>query len=156
MRKRAGSTPTFSKTNMTDRIAQLFYERTGLFVSDFGSLILDGIPSPLCKLKGGWNETTELYERLSNKQGIYFILKTPKLEDVVYIGRTSDGKKERGLADRLWGDLSSCSTVRRRLQEKKIILDDCFVVALEVSDFNRRIQLEHLAIGIFTPIGNVG
>jgi hypothetical protein len=139
---------------MTSQLVQMIQERIGLVTSEFNAMELT--PEPIRKLKGGKGETTLLYARFKHRQGIYFILRNEDLNSVVYIGRTGDGDKENGLADRLWGHLESNSYLRQRLQTENINLDGCFVVTLEVSDRVRRIQLEHLAIGIFAPRANVG
>jgi|GEM_PF-4579177 len=139
---------------MTNLLIRLIQERIGVVTSEFN--VMDLTPEPIRKLKGVKGETTLLYGRLKQKQGIYFVLQNEGVDSVVYIGRTGDGDKENGLADRLWGHLESNSSVRQKLQSENINLDDCFVVTLEIADRVRRIQLEHLAIGIFAPRANVG
>src|SRR5689334_23702280 len=111
------------RENMTNRLIQLIQERIGSVASEFNGM--DLTPEPLRKLKGGWKKTTSLYRHLEGKQGIYFILQNENLDSVVYVGRTSDGKREKALADRLWGHLESKSSVRQKLQSENISLDDC-------------------------------
>jgi hypothetical protein len=106
-------------------------------------------------LKGARGERTRLYKRLENKQGVYVILH-PKTEKVLYAGRTADGKKEAGLADRLWGHLYTDPALRLRLRKHRIDLNDCYVTAAEFRDPRMRRRIEHYAIAVFDPVANVG
>lgn len=86
-------------------------------------------------------------------QGIYAITNPDDLE-VVYIGKTNDGTKENGVADRIYGHCESGSDLRTALDLGPKQLEQYIVRTLPICDAARRGLSELYGIAIYGPRGN--
>jgi hypothetical protein len=86
-------------------------------------------------------------------QGVYAI-SSPDDSCVLYIGKTNDGVKERGLADRIWGHAETGSALQSSLCIERAAFSDLLVRAIRIDDSAPRGYLEHYAIAVLRPGGN--
>jgi hypothetical protein len=72
-----------------------------------------------------------------------------------FIGRTSDGKIERALSDRLCGlGYPSSGLAKELKRDHKVDVRDCLVYAIEIKDPESRKLAKKDGIKHFRPIGN--
>jgi hypothetical protein len=86
-------------------------------------------------------------------QGIYAITDPEDLE-VVYIGKTNDGTKENGVADRIWGHCAKGSDLQTALGIGPNQIEQHVVRTVPISDPARRGLSELYGIAIYRPKGN--
>jgi len=86
-------------------------------------------------------------------QGIYAIT-DPDDKIIIYIGKTNDGTKENGIADRLLVH-SKNSYELNRYRSANSILDEYNVRTIEVKDSYFRGYAELYGIAVFSPKANI-
>jgi hypothetical protein len=86
-------------------------------------------------------------------QGIYAITNA---EDgsVIYVGKTNDGTKEKGVADRIWGHSAKGSDLQSALGITQEEFDSCKIQTIPIGDSGERGLVELYGIAIYAPKGN--
>lgn len=79
-----------------------------------------------------FKEDRSVYDQTTH-QGIYAIT-DPEDENVVYIGKTNSGTKEKGVADRIWGHLAKGSDLQSSLGIDTSTLGDYNVRTIEMPE----------------------
>ena len=116
-------------------------------------LILTIAPEPLSTLKGKPGECTPLYKRLFREKGIYVI--RDQQGEIVYIGIAGGGEKEGGLADRLWTHIAPKSALNRRLEKRRLLVENCTVAIYKETDAMKRRRAEMYGIAVCNPPCNL-
>jgi hypothetical protein len=121
-------------------------------VGKIWDVILASKPQPLSNLKGKRGESTDLYQRLFKKKGIYVI--QDATGKIVCVGIAGVGGKEGALADRAWTHCSPVSVLSQRLAPLGVTVSECSITVHEEPDAKKRRRIEKYGIAVFDPPGN--